>query len=38
MVKKLRELKATSDETWEDLKADAEMAWAEVKTAFDSAA
>ena len=35
---RLKELKAASDEAWEDLKAGAEKAWAEVKTAFDNAA
>jgi uncharacterized coiled-coil DUF342 family protein len=35
---KLKELKAASDEAWEDLKSGAEKAWAEIKTAFDIAA
>ena len=35
---RLHELKTTSDEAWEDLKAGAEKAWAEVKTAFHDAA
>jgi hypothetical protein len=35
---KLHELKTTSDEAWEGLKAGAEKAWAEIRTAFHDAA
>ncbi len=35
---KLQELKAATDDAWEDLKSGAEKAWAEVKTAIDAAA
>lgn len=35
---KLQELKAASDEAWEDLKTGAEKAWTEVRTAFHGAA
>ena len=35
---KLRELKASGDEAWEDMKTGLEKAWAEVKTAFHEAA
>ena len=35
---KLRELKTSSDEAWEDIKASAEKVWDEVKAAFHSAA
>jgi len=34
---KLRELKASGDEAWEDMKAGLEKAWTEVKTAFHEA-
>lgn len=34
---KLRELKASGDEAWEDVKAGLEKAWTEVKTAFHEA-
>ena len=35
---KLQELRGAGDDGWEDLKIGAEKAWAEVKTAFQSAA
>lgn len=35
---KLKELKAASDDAWEDLRAGVEKAWAEVKSALDAAA
>ena len=35
---KLQELRAASDDAWEDLKTDAENVWTEVKSAFNSAA
>ena len=35
---KLRDLTASSDEAWEDLKQGAERAWSEVKTALHDAA
>lgn len=35
---KLRELKTAGDEAWEAVKAGAEKAWAEVKTAYHEAA
>ena len=35
---KFQELRAASDDGWEDLKAGAEKAWAEVKTALQDAA
>jgi hypothetical protein len=35
---KLQELRAAGDDGWEDLKVGAEKAWAQVKTAFESAA
>jgi hypothetical protein len=34
---KLRQLKSAGDDAWEDLKAGAEKAWAEVKTAYHDA-
>ena len=35
---KLQELRTSSDDAWEDLKKGAEYVWADVKTAFNSAA
>ena len=35
---KLRELKTSGDEAWEDIKTSAEKVWDEVKAAFQSAA
>jgi len=35
---KLQELKTSSDEAWEDVKAGAEKIWSEVKTAYHDAA